>query len=105
MSRALITAVVIFALLLVPARAFSWDFSRSSIPVDQIQSGGPPRDGIPALFDPALVNASEAGFLSGDDLVLGVEVGGIARAYPVRILSWHELVNDEIAGSAILVSW
>jgi len=105
MRKALSLAAVIFALLLVPARAFSWDYSRSSIPVDQILSGGPPRDGIPALFNPVLVSASEAGFLSGEDLVLGVEIGGRARAYPVRILSWHELVNDELGGSAILVSW
>jgi hypothetical protein len=105
MIKTMRTAVVVFALLLVPARAFSWDFSRSSIPVEQIQSGGPPRDGIPALSDPVFVSASEAVFLSGDDLVLGVEIGGEARAYPVRILSWHELVNDEIGGNAILVSW
>ena len=86
-----------------PARA--WDFSNTEIPVEQIEAGGPPRDGIPALFSPAMVSASEAGFLEEDEKVLGLEIEGDARAYPLRILSWHELVNDTVGGRAVLVSW
>ena len=98
-------AVLLLAVLCTPVPAGAWDFSDSSIPVDQIESGGPPRDGIPALFSPSFVPASEANFLTGEDRVLGIEIAGEARAYPIRILSWHELVNDTVGGSPLLVSW
>ena len=94
-------------LLLVPGSCSSsaWDYSNSEIPVDQIQSGGPPRDGIPALTSPVMVPAAEADFLNDDEKVLGLEIDGDARAYPLRILSWHELVNDTVGAKPILVSW
>jgi hypothetical protein len=91
--------------LSVPAWG-AWDLSKSSIDIDQIQSGGPPKDGIPALFNPEYITAAEAdGLLSPDERVLGFSLGGEARAYPIRIMSWHELVNDTVKGSPILVSW
>ena len=83
----------------------AWDFDKHSIPVDEIMSGGPPKDGIPALMSPKYVSAREASFLSKDDQVIGVVLNGEARAYPLRIMSWHELVNDRIGDLAILVSW
>jgi len=89
----------------VPAAMSAWDFSNSSIPVDQVESGGPPRDGIPALFNPVMVPAAEADFLAGGDRVLGLEIGGEAMAFPIRILSWHELVNTVVGGKPILVNW
>ncbi len=92
-------------LLAVPVQA-DWDFSKHSIPVDQIQGGGPPKDGIPALFNPGYVTAREAdSLLEPDEKVLGLTLKGVSRAYPIRIMSWHELVNDEIAGTPYLVSW
>jgi len=99
------TTVLLLAVLLTPVPAGAWDFSARSIPVDQIESGGPPRDGIPALFSPSFVPAGKADFLAGEDRVLGIEIAGEARAYPIRILSWHELVNDTVGGSPLLVSW
>jgi hypothetical protein len=91
--------------LSVPAWG-AWDLSKSSIDVDQIRSGGPPRDGIPALFDPEYITAEKANdFLSPHERVLGFSLGGEARAYPIRIMSWHELVNDTVKGSPILASW
>ena len=98
-------AVLLLAVLCTPVPAGAWDFSDSFIPVDQIESGGPPRDGIPALFSPSFVPAAEANFLTGEDRVLGIEIAGEARAYPIRILSFHELVNDTVGGSPLLVSW
>ncbi|GAB4282612.1 MAG: hypothetical protein Kow0092_37610 [Deferrisomatales bacterium] len=92
-------------LLVLPSPAAAWDLSRHSIPVEEIRSGGPPRDGIPALLDPAFVPAEEAAFLRPDDRVLGFVHQGEARAYPIRILSWHELVNDRVGGAPVLVSW
>jgi hypothetical protein len=87
------------------AAAADWVLSPSSIDTGKIQSGGPPKDGIPALTEPQYVAAGEADYLSGGDRVLGLEVNGDARAYPLRILSWHELVNDTVGGEKILVSW
>ena len=102
MVKAVITALFI---AVMPYHARGWDFSRHSIPTDEIMGGGPPRDGIPALMSPRYVSASKATFMSPDEKVLGVAVNGDARAYPLRILSWHELVNDRIGGKPVLVSW
>lgn len=98
-------ALAVLAALAVAAPAAAWDLSRHSIPLEEILSGGPPRDGIPALLDPKFVPAAEAGFLKPDDRVLGFVHRGEARAYPIRILSWHELVNDRVGGVPALVSW
>lgn len=76
----------------------------SSIPVAEILSGGLPRDAIPALSGPATLPAAAAA-LQDEDIVLGVVVAGQARAYPVAILNWHELVNDTLGGEPILVSF
>jgi hypothetical protein len=71
----------------------------------QIVSGGPGRDGIPSLDHPAFVFARNADYLSEGDRVLGIEVNGVARAYPIRILNYHEIVNDIVGGEAIVVSY
>ncbi len=76
----------------------------ASIPAAEILAGGPLRDGIPALDHPAVVAAAQAEWADGA-LVLGVAAGGEARAYPVAILNWHELVNDILGGVPILVSF
>jgi hypothetical protein len=93
-------------LLLLPIIAWAeWDFSKHSIPLDEIQSGGPPRDGIPALSEPKYIAAAKADFMQPDEQVIGVNLNGVIRAYPTRILSWHELVNDRFGGLPVLVSW
>jgi hypothetical protein len=76
----------------------------ASVPVTEILAGGPPRDGIPALDHPASVAAAEAEW-GDDELVIGVVAGGEARAYPIAVLNWHELVNDTLGGQPILVSF
>ena len=68
-----------------------FDISNSIIPTNEILHGGPPRDGIPALSDPKMINADEAGFLKTNDRVIGIEINGDARAYPHRHL---ELARD-----------
>ena len=104
-SRNIFWCLIPALLLLAPPAMADWDFSRSSVPRGEILSGGPPRDGIPALTNPKYVTSSEADFMSDDEDVLGLEMGGEARAYPLRVLSWHELVNDAIGGEPVLVSW
>ncbi len=84
-----------------------FDLSKHSIPVDDILSGGPPKDGIPAIDRPEFVSAEEAGksFLKKTDRVIGVEIGGKAKAYPIKILNWHEIVNDALDGRRIVISY
>ncbi|GAB4423079.1 MAG: DUF3179 domain-containing protein [Anaerolineales bacterium] len=88
------------------AREFSTDFSRHSVPYDEILSGGPPKDGIPALTDPAFVSVEEADeWLEEFEPVIFVQVGQDARAYPVQILIWHEIVNDTVGGLPLTVTF
>lgn len=82
-----------------------FDLSNSLIRKDEILSGGPPRDGIPAILDPRFESAWEGNWLDDDDLVAGIDYKGVQKAYPLRILVWHEAVNDEIKGVPILVSY
>ena len=97
--------IVIFLVVFFCPPAMAWDFDRHAIPTDEILSGGPPRDGIPALMEPEYVAADKAFYLNAEDRVIGVVVNGVARAYPLRIMSWHELVNDRFGGVPVLVSW
>ena len=62
--------------------AEEFDLSTHSIPLNAIRSGGPPKDGIPAILNPKFVGAEEATFLRDDDLVVGVILQGSAKAYP-----------------------
>lgn len=83
-----------------------FDVTRHTIPITEIRGGGPPRDGIPALINPEMVSAREADrWLGKNDRVIGVHLNGEARAYPIRVLNWHELVNDLAGGQPVLVSW
>ena len=76
----------------------------SSVSPAEIRRGGPPRDGIPALDDPPSVPATGADW-PDEARVVGVEIAGQARAYPIAILNWHELANDRLGGRPILVSF
>ena len=82
-----------------------FDLSNASIPIEKILHGGPPRDGIPALDDPKFVNANHADFIQAGDRVLGVARNGIAKAYPINILNWHEIVNDQFGDEGIAVTF
>lgn len=82
-----------------------FDVSNSLIPKEKIFSGGPPKDGIPAILNPKFENASNASWLKSSDLITGVEIEGVYKAYPLRILIWHEAVNDTVGDRPILVSY
>jgi hypothetical protein len=83
-----------------------FDMSRHSIPVDEIFSGGPPKDGIPALSQPKFVTVNVAkNFMKDDDRVLGLARNGEVKAYPIKILNWHEIVNDTIGSQAVVVTF
>ena len=83
---------------------FSEYFSKAdkaTIRLDEIRWGGVVRDGIPPLKNPLTIPAEKASYLDDDDVVFGVYVNGEARAYPKRILAWHEMVKDVVGGTSI----
>jgi hypothetical protein len=82
-----------------------FDVSGSLVPENEIFHGGPPRDGIPSIDKPKFLPVGGPHHLKPDDRVLGVYHNGIARAYPVAILNYHEIVNDRFADEAIVVSF
>lgn len=82
-----------------------FDLTRATVPVSMILSGGPDRDGIPALDHPNFVAADQGSYLRPDDVVISLTLGGVTRAYPLRILVWHEAVNDVVGGQAVVVTY
>ncbi|MGH2955973.1 MAG: DUF3179 domain-containing protein [Solirubrobacterales bacterium] len=92
----------------IPFGTGEWktDFSRHSAPLDEFVGGGPPKDGIPSIDEPKFVSVEEADrFLAPREPVAVIELDGTARAYPIQILVWHEIVNDEVAGRPIAVTY
>ena len=91
-----------------PAGAFQFntDFSKHSVPYSEILSGGPPKDGIPAIDAPSYVSIDKADeWLDSKEPVVLVELGGEARAYPIQILMWHEIVNDSLGDVPVSVTF
>lgn len=87
-------------------RKNGFDLSGAVIPVEEILHGGPQRDGIPSIDVPQFVTGEMADeFLHEKDLILGVVVGDEARAYPIKILNWHEIVNDRIGDVAMAITY
>ena len=79
---------------------------KSIVPLDQIVSGGPPPDGIPSIDNPKFISVQEASkFLEDSELVLGLNINGDIRAYPLQILVWHEIVNDKVGGVPVAVTY
>jgi len=82
------------------------DFENSSIDHDEILSGGPPKDGIPSIDNPAFVSiASASDWLKDDEPVISLTIDSTSRAYPLQILMWHEIVNDVIGGQPVAVTF
>ena len=81
------------------------DFSKKSIKWDDILSGGPPKDGIPSIDKPKFIAVADDKQLSPKDPVVGLEINGDARAYPLRILIWHEIVNDTVGGLPVTITY
>ena len=67
---------------------------KTLIRLDEVRWGGVVRDGIPPLKNPKMITASEAKWLKDDHVVFGVAINGDERAYPKRILAWHEMFKD-----------
>ena len=91
-----------------PVQDAPWrtDFSRHTVPLDEIMAGGPPRDGIPPIDEPAFVTPADADAWLGDrEPVIAVRHGEAAKAYPLQILIWHEIVNDTVGAEPLTVTF
>ena len=86
-------------------RRFLYPGVAHEIRLEEILWGGVPKDGIPALTNPTLIAPTEATWLTPDELVFGVEIEGDARAYPLRILDWHEMLNDVVGGVPVALAY
>ena len=88
--------------------AFEWpvtNFDKSSIDYSEVKSGGPPKDGIPPIDNPQFVPFMDIKNLDPLEPVIGLQVGDALRAYPLNILMWHEIVNDEIGGLPVAATF
>jgi len=98
--------------------SYGFDLSTCLVPRAQIVAAGFPKDGLPILAPPTALTVAGVGeltremrarhqgrFLVDSDAVIGVTIGGQARAYPLRVLTWHEVVNDELDGVPIAVTY
>src|SRR5919204_617297 len=81
------------------------DFGRHIVPLREFMSGGPGKDGIPALERPRFLRVGEATYLRPQEPVIALTLAGQARAYPLQILVWHEIVNDTVAGVPVAVTF
>ena len=84
---------------------FLYDGVKTRIRIEEIVWGGVPKDGIPDLIRPAVLPAAEATYLIPSDRVFGLSVQGEHRAYPLRILNSHEMVNDLLGGVPIVLTY
>ena len=102
----LVTLVILLASQQTSAESKNgFELDDALVPPGEILNGGPGRDGIRSLDYPAFVSASDAAFLKDKDRVLGLELNGVARAYPIRILNYHEIVNDAFGDHAVVVTF
>ena len=78
---------------------------KMKIRLEEATWGGVEVDGIPSLDNPELIAAGDADYMLDDDLVFGVEINGDARAYPLRIMGWHEMFNEVIGGVPVALAY
>jgi hypothetical protein len=81
------------------------DLPPSAINLADLRRGGPPPDGIPPIDNPLLIPTSKVDFLVDSEPVIAIEINGDARAYPIQILIWHEIVNDEVGNTPVTVTY
>ena len=75
------------------------------IPISEVKDGGPGKGGIPSIDNPIFINASSQTFLSDNDLVIGIVKNNEVKAYPLSILNWHEITNDDLNGELVTINF
>jgi Protein of unknown function (DUF3179) len=103
-SAALTVAALVFVSAPAAQTLNGFDLQEALVDPAEIQRGGPPKDGIPAIDRPRFV-APDLAKMKPGERILGVERNGEAKAYPVRILNWHEVVNDSVGGEPVAVTY
>ncbi len=102
----LVIFLVLYNQLEVEAQAKKgFSLKGAIIPVSEIMDGGPPRDGIPSINHPEFNKAEQAKYPDDDARVLGVYLNGIAKAYPIGILNYHEIVNDFFGDEPVVITY
>lgn len=86
-------------------RSWKTDFSRLTVPSSEIVAGGPPRDGIPPIDTPRFETAARTKRYADREPVIALSVGSETRAYPLSVLTWHEIVNDVVGGRSVAVTY
>jgi hypothetical protein len=87
-------------------RSWNTNWNKHSVPYSELLSGGPPRDGIRSIDDPKFVDQSEASeWLADNEPVIALELNDDARAYPLSIITWHEIVNDVVGSIPAVVTF
>jgi hypothetical protein len=82
------------------------DFTKTNVDLGEILGGGPPKDGIPAIDAPKYESINDArSWLDDQDPVIALDVSGAARAYPLEVLIWHEIVNDSVGDVPVVVTF
>jgi hypothetical protein len=110
--KVILTIVGVLVVLPAAADPASWraewpdtDFSKHSVAFEEIIGGGPPRDGIPSIDRPRFNALRKVAGYEGTEPVIGLEINGDRRAYPLGILTWHEIVNDVVGGVPVAVTY
>ena len=102
----LLIIVLVANMFLLNSLTIARGEEKHTVPLDEIVSGGPPPDGIPSLDSPKFVSVDEADkFLVDSDKVVGININGDIRAYPLQILVWHEIVNDIVGSIPVAVTY
>lgn len=99
----ILSMILSFNIMAASRNGFNLD--GALIAPSDIHAGGPPRDGIPAIDNPKYIPGHSASWLKATDTIIGVVVDGEARAFPLRILNWHEIVNTSWGDTSVVVSF
>lgn len=104
--------LLLAATVLVAASPDRWrregwktDFSKATVEWSEIVSGGPPKDGIPSIDNPRFQPIPAIDDIGAEEPVIGLEINGEAKSYPLRVLVWHEIVNDTLGGVPVAVTY
>lgn len=102
----MLSFILSYFFLFSPLQHFNdFNVSNALIPVNEIKWGGVKVDGIPPIDNPKFLDAGKASYLQSQDMVLGLELNGQAKAYPIRIMNWHEIVNDQIGDLPVVITF
>lgn len=107
LMRNYLTLIIVFtfSMNVFPQSMNGFDITNALVNSSEIKKGGPARDGIPALNYPEFLTITEATFIHNSDIVIGLNIKNESKAYPIKILNWHEIVNDSLANEPMVITY